>query len=345
MTHAVTFWMPELLNPQRIKEAESAWTDLKLPALRYLLKRADVFPTQGLNKGASGNFYDTACQLYQQPQTLPVAAVLASRQLASFDTRNYWVKIDPVQLVPDRDTLVLIPGKDLGVEEEEAKSLISAFNRHFSQDRVEIEYGSPLDWYIRIKQPVDLHTTALNEVTYASLENHFPQGHAAQYWRQLLNEASMLFFDHPVNQKRREAGQPEINGLWLWGEGQLNRERITVRPQASVWSEEPYLCGMASLCQSFQSPFPENAEEWLNRLEGEERHHLLLSDDLLSELENMTLSAWLESLQWLEEWMSVLLRGVKERKIGSLLLELGDGCRYHIQPKHLNYFWRFKNRI
>jgi hypothetical protein len=48
-----------------------------------------------------------------------------------------------------------------------------------------------------------------------------PEGQAVPPPRQVMNEAQMLFFDHPVNRAREQRGQVAISGVWLWGEGDL----------------------------------------------------------------------------------------------------------------------------
>lgn len=40
-------------------------------------------------------------------------------------------------------------------------------------------------------------------------------------WQELLHKATKVLAEHPVNQKRAEAGQNTANGIWLWGEGKL----------------------------------------------------------------------------------------------------------------------------
>ncbi len=343
MSKAITLWIPDFLNQQRLEESGQAWSDLKLPALRSLLKKADLFPTQSILKQKPASFYATGSTLFHQPKTLPVAATMAAQLIDDFDDTAFWIKIDPVQMVADRDTLVLIPAEDLQIQHSEAQALIDAFNQHFAQDRVEIELGSANDWFVRVKQPVDIRTTPLDQVKYQSLNDKYPSGHAAQYWRQLLNEASMLFYTHEVNELRRQHGQPEINGVWLWGEGKLDSAAIQPRESAQIWSGNSYLQGLAKLTHAQVDDFPETLQACLD---SKQSQHLLMPSILQQRLDNLTMDQWLDSVQWLEQnWLEPLLAALKSNQIHSLLLELGDGYRYHIEPKHLKRFWRFKNRI
>jgi len=57
-------------------------------------------------------------------------------------------------------------------------------------------------------------------------------------------------------------------------------------------------------------------------------------------------TSWLKLLEELEqEWWQPLLQALKEERIHSLLLLLGNGKQYHIQPKDLKKFWRFKRSL
>lgn len=343
MSHALTFWFPELLAKARLQEAQAGLSKLALPALRTLLKKADRFPA---GQGAQSGFYATASYLFHQPQTLPIGATTACALLDDFDAGVFWLKLDPVQLVPDRDTLVLFPPEDLAIRDDEACALIAAFNQHFASDGVALEFGSASDWLLRIKQPIDVISRPLNEVAYQPLTGHHPDGHAARYWRQLLNEASMLFYNHPVNEARRARGEGEVNALWLWGEGQIDSARITARPQAEVASESTYLRGLAKLAGSAHSAFPAEYAAWRASRAPQVTHSLLMPDTLYAALPHMSESQWLETLTGLEQyWFGPMLQALQGREIGSLLLELGDGYRYHLQPHHLKRFWRWRNAL
>lgn len=340
MSTAVTFWIPDLLHPLRIEEAGEFLSKGALPLMRQLLSRADAFPHQ------PKSFYDNASHLFHQPSPFPYAATMASTELDDFDGNAFWLKVDPVQMIPDRDTLVLFPGKDLAIEEAEAKALIEAFNQHFAEDRVAIEYATPQSWYLRIVQPVDIQTYPLDTVAYQPLNERFPQGNAAGYWNQLINEVQMLFFSHPVNEARRQQGLPEINSIWVWGEGCLTQQNIEQRPNAKIWSNHPYLQGLAINTQAALQGPPKNYQAWekLNQ-EGDTNpsHQLILLDDIHQHLQNLSLENWLEVLEYVEkEWLSGLAGALKSKQIHSLLIDFGAGQRFHLKPAHLKRFWRLK---
>lgn len=347
MSVAVTLSIPDLLNPLRIKEASSSLDNLKLPALQTLLSKGDAFPAKVQNA------YEVVSYLFHQPKVSAYASVMAAAELASYDKSIYWLRVDPVQMIADRDSLVLIPGEDIAITEVESKALLEAFNEYFEQDKVCLEYGSATHWYLRMAYPVDIKTHSLQSVAYKPVGECYPAGNAAVYWRKMMNEAQMLFFSHPVNDVRREAGLPEINSIWIWGEGQLKNTDIVTRPNAMIWSDDLYLKGLARLADSQLSCSPENYQIWIDAVSSGKAkdklaisHHLIQLDPISNALDYMQQSEWLVALEQLErQWLKPLMQALKHREIDSLLLDFGSGFRYHLKPQHLKRFWRLKKSL
>ena len=344
---ALTLWAPQLLNHLRVKEASDVLQDLSLPALQTLIAKADAFPAK------QNDFYHTASYLFHQPTTLPIAATLANTYLSECNSNEFWLKVDPVQMIPDRDSLVLIAGKHLAIKEAESKALLSAFNEHFKDDGVALLWGDELNWFLSIKQPVDIKTTLLDKVDHQPLNAHLPTGNASQYWRQLMNETQMLFFNHSVNIERRNKGQPEINSVWVWGEGKLSSDMIKVRTNAEVCSQHAYLQALANVsganlmntmnaCKTFHD-FKNVADQQKNK---DVDSYLVMLDEVFLHIDSCTMDEWRDLLLKLEEnWFKPLLQALKDGEINSLLIDLGSTHRYHLKPSYKNRFWRFKRSL
>ncbi len=336
MTKAVTFWIPELLNLQRASTVEEELKKINLPWLSLLLTKADALPINNKTQ----NFYQTASYLFHQPKMLPIAPTLASTELSSVDKSLFWLKVDPVQLIADRDSLILIPAKDLNITSEESKELLEAFNKHFAQDKVQLQYATKDSWYLSIVQEVDIKTTVIDQLYYKPLNDAYPKGNASTYWKSLLNEAQMLFYAHPVNEKRRDKGMPEINSIWVWGEGKINTDDIKIRKNTNIYSNNLYLKGIAK-----QTKSNIYAEPTSNKGDGDgtvSQHDLICLDSISKQLTNYSAQQWFNCLKNLDkQWFEPFYQDLKAGKIDSLLIDLGMAKRYHLTPKHLNRFWRF----
>ncbi len=337
MTKSVTLWIPGLLHSQRIEEAGDTLKKTRLPWLMRLLSKADSLPQK-----SNANFYQSASYLFHQPYTLPIAATMVNTEISSADDSLFWLKLDPVQLIADRDSLILIPAKDLGITEEESLALIKAFNQHFSEEKVTLQYGSKNSWYLSLLQPVDIQSTLIDDLYYRPLNNAFPKGNAATYWKKLLNETQMLFFSHPINERRREESLPEINSVWAWGEGQQDRSTINTRKKATIYSNNLYLKGLADKTNAKYYAEPKKYQGGVDSSE----HDLICLDSITNNLPNLSEQEWINCLIELDKlWFEPLYQDLKAGKINSLLLDLGMKSRHHLQPKHLNRFWRLTKNI
>lgn len=333
MSYAVTLWAPDWLA----EPAELSSASLALTSLAKLLRRADAYPIKAQSYPAR------ASQLFHQPQTLPSAACSGYAELERFDSSAFWLKVDPVQLIPDRDTLLMLPPQDLALTEQESQSLLDSFNQHFAQDGIKLVYASVTSWYLSIIQPVDIHTTPLSEAVYRNLHDLFPQGHAAPYWRKLMNEAQMLFFNHPVNLARRAQGLAEVNSIWIWGEGQIDQSALQFRPQACIWGQTSYLKGLAAHTQAQFKTLPTDYQAWLNAQQDQAQPadaHLIV---LPIRDQQQNLDQALSALE--QDWLTGLLTGLEQGQIHSLFIDLGFEQGFLLTPKNLKRFWRWRHPL
>ncbi len=343
---ALTLWAPDLLHILRVKEASDALQPLSLPALQTLLVKSDKFPIS-----KTPCFSHQASTLFHQRVTLPVAATEACVIFKDHEQGkdDFWIKVDAVQMVADRDSLVLISGKHLAINKQELEALLAAFNEHFAQDGVQLIASEDSSWYMSMSQPVDIKTTDLLMADNKPVNELYPQGSAAQYWRQMMNETQMLFYTHPVNEARRNKGWPEINSIWPWGEGQIDFDQISMRADAAIWSGHAYLQGLAKLTSAHHLDSPQcysHFIEQLNTVPENVDNHLVLLDEIHEHLDSLEMGQWLQILETLEKnWFEPILSAMQKGQIDSLLLDLGGCWRYHLKPQHLKRFWRFKKSI
>ena len=329
MSHAVTIWLRGLAGKKLTKAS------INHASLAKLLKRADSYPIK------AGGFEARASHLFHQSTAIPHAVCSAQVELAEANTDVFWLRVDPVQLIPDRDTLVLIPPSELALTELESKSLLEAFNLHFKQDGVELVYGSASSWYLSVLQVVDIQTTPLRDAAFHNLQGLFPQGHAASHWRKLMNEAQMLFYNHPVNLARRERGAPEINSIWLWGEGLLDTHQLVPRSQAKIWGQGAYLEGMAHLTQAHFSPLPKDYQAWFSEAEESQtiNQHLIVLD-VSQQADADEVLALLES-----NWCEGLLAGLSTHQLHSVYIDLDLKDGFLLEPGYLKRFWRWRHPL
>jgi len=150
----------------------------------------------------------------------PVAALIAAGAGLDAATR-YWLKADPVTLVPGR-TNVSLAGRVSDLAQDEADELLTALNAHFHDDGLVFVAPRPDTWLAHIDAAPALVTTPLARAQRSELALELPRGDDGARWRRWQDEIQMLLHGHPVNAAREARGAPPVNAVWFWGGGRLD---------------------------------------------------------------------------------------------------------------------------
>src|ERR1700730_733957 len=130
----------------------------------------------------------------------------------------YWLCVDPVNLVVQRDSVRLdrmVNDLDAG----EAASLIAALNAHFAGDGLLFHAADPQQWLVKIDRPQHIEKSPADVALGNEVLPFLPRGPDGARWRRWQNEIQMLLFDHPINRERESSRRPMVNSVWLWGGG------------------------------------------------------------------------------------------------------------------------------
>ncbi|MBL0123469.1 MAG: hypothetical protein IPP88_12295 [Betaproteobacteria bacterium] len=205
--------IPSLFLPAQI---HTQFPPPAVPALERLLARADR-QVEGATGASSWLF-----QRWGVGAPYAIAPLLAEHD--GLDASNDgWMFAEPVHLIADRHRLKMFPAGFLEVSAAETAELISTLNVHFADRGLEfhapVPASLPRRWYVRCPPSEIPATTSPEAARSGSLADFQPTSTGTLNWRSLQNEAQMLFFGHPVNEAREEAGKPTISGVWFWGGG------------------------------------------------------------------------------------------------------------------------------
>ena len=204
--------------------------------------------------------------------------------------------------------------KPEGLAPEHAAALVDTLNRHFA-GRHEFRAPHPDRWAMS-SAPAAIDASPARELAGADLAARLP----AAPWPALLNEIQMALHEHPANEGR----ELEVNGVWLWGAGEL--PRAAAAPWRSVSAEDPLALGLARVARLAHRTPPACAGEWLAELPADGRH--LAAFDALH-----------ESLE--ADWFAPLLAALRGGRIGALTLHVPDaGCAFETVRSDLRRFWR-----
>jgi hypothetical protein len=212
---------------------QTALAGLALPHLEQITRRWHAGPVQGADAYCLNTPHEQALAHVlgwdaRPDGTLPLAAWSAQRQsvgCAWFEPCHWTVGMEQVRLQP-ADTLQ--------VQAEESLALLAALQPWAEADGLQLIFERPERWRAEGAALADLPWASMDRVANRRLDGWLPDASQHPGMRPLLrlhNEAQMLFYTHPVNDRRSARGLAPINGCWISACGLLApHERLGPAP-------------------------------------------------------------------------------------------------------------------
>jgi hypothetical protein len=313
------------------------------PALDRLLARADDVASASRDplETLAAAFGVTAAPA----RDLPSAALCLLAEAPDLAGAGYWYHADPVHLRADRDRLMLFAGPTLAVREDEARSLVCAFNDHFEADGLSLVAPVPQRWYLRVQGDApDLCTSPLHRVQGRSVDPYLPTGPDASAWVRWQNEAQMLFFQHPANQARAAAGRPTLGGVWTWGGGGLS---AVASAPAAVVGDHPLAVGLALAagCRRLALADLAGGIGDLVKTADRSRSVLVFWDCLRWPASDGDWDGWRRALAALETLAASLRCDLESGRLDALVIEDGGALGCAVSRGALRCFWRSRGGL
>lgn len=253
---------------------------------------------------------------FDAPQPLPAGAL--TRELAAGDAGDaLWLCADPAWVEPDLTGARLLACGHIGLSVADAEALAEPLAPLLQEQGMTLLLTSPDRWHLRLPPGTAVPSfPAPEQALGENLLQHLPQGPEGRRWRILQNEIQVLLHQHPLNARRRAAGQPPINSLWLWGPGTLPGQLTT--SIEGVVSDDPLVRALASQADRPQHSRPQAGVA------------LDLSPGWLLDLQDLAAGA-------IADW-SPILEALVRRHVLRLVFASGE-CVEH-RPWHRWRFWR-----
>jgi 2,3-bisphosphoglycerate-independent phosphoglycerate mutase len=106
------------------------------------------------------------------------------------------------------------------ITSEEAASIVADLGAQLSGDGIEfhngVSYRHLMIWH---GGPLGTRLTPPHDITGKPVATHLPQGKGADRLRTIMEAASAILEDHPVNRARVASGKPAASSVWFWGQG------------------------------------------------------------------------------------------------------------------------------
>lgn len=148
----------------------------------------------------------------------PVADLL--RQLHGLS--GEWLIVSPLHWqATHNDAMITAMGADLHLSDDESRAWFEAFAAFIQPEQMKLYYHDATTWLLQVQDhPIDGATLPLSHVLNQSMMPLLAQLDATLFWQRFITEAQMFFSGHALN-RSRTMSYP-INGIWIWGQGQLN---------------------------------------------------------------------------------------------------------------------------
>jgi len=175
------------------------------------------------------------------PCGLPPGSDVANLSVFGYDPRNCYTGRSPLEAIsmgvtlgPDdvafRMNLVTLKphGSSIYMQDfsaghistSEAGELVEALQQNLGSAEIEFHPGVGYRHLMVWRGGKDAMTgTPPHDITGKAIIDHLPKGDGADTLINIMNHAQMVLHDHPVNKKRKDAGELPANSVWLWGHG------------------------------------------------------------------------------------------------------------------------------
>ena len=178
-----------------------------------------------------------------------------SNSSAPLELQSYGVKIvesspiariEPVHIHAARDHLVLTSTEILELQQDEADTLFDSVKDIFSEMAVAIYRPKANRWFIESPSLQSLSTVSTEQAQGRNIDHWMPIdttiAGVARQWRKWQNDIQMIWFNHPVNERRASEGMLPINSIWISGIGTLSEIKPSYLLQEAKLLHSPNSC-------------------------------------------------------------------------------------------------------
>ena len=333
--------VPGLLGPfadelpayiqQQLKQSEYS-------QINKLLSRAEIADLK------SSTYYEILVHLIDPQCQLSLCQLTAA--FDEIDTsEGFYYRADPVHFKAQTDHAILIGTDIVSPTRGEAALLVESFNQHFLDDNLSLHFADENRWYLKSSKPLNLDFTSLDYALGRDIKHFMPQdsaeGEDGLWWRKILNEAQMLFFQHEVNQSREARGELTINGLWLWDVSACSTDDKKMQVN-QLFTDEVMAIALA---KGLPQPSGKTLQP-VNEFENIDSSAVLVLDTLFESVCYGDADAWLEALtQFCKEPLQRIMNLLSSKKIDEIYIYPCNGQVYRVDRMQLLKFWKKNSSI
>ena len=199
-------------------------------------------------------------------------------------------RIEPVHIHAARDHLVLTNPSILALDNSDSEELFAAVKDIFDDMGSAIYRPHAQRWFMEVDTLATLSTVSTQQAEGRNIDHWMPADTdipgIARQWRKWQNEIQMIWFDHPVNQRRQSNELLPINSVWISGIGSLSdiKPHTLIQQSAIIHSPTDCLSGIAQHL----------GKKHINQITAENLNHTL---SLVSARDDVVDNVWAHACQ------------------------------------------------
>jgi len=282
------------------------------------------------------DYYSTLHYLLCPQQSIELGELLGHFDRLS-QTSGFYYLVEPVHFRAESDHAVLLGSELLQPQSEEAQQLVETFNAHFAVEGISLHMASASRWYLLSERALSLELRSMEECLGRDIKHFMPRGDDALWWRRILNEAQMLFFEHPVNLQREQQQQLSMNGLWLF------QHNFKAHDSVSENHRVDHLIADNEIAQAL-AEFSDNnirLEPTHNKLADNAGHSVLVDETFYASACYGDQAAWQDALdEFCQSRFAPLDNALQHGDISRLHIYSCDGRVFSVSKWQRYYFWK-----
>lgn len=168
-----------------------------------------------------GNFYHHVLSCLAYPLDSPPVGDLL-RRYHGLD--GQWLVASPIfWQATHNDAMIVSSGDELNLSEKESRRWFVALAEFVAADNINLHYHDAHTWLLQYDARPLIFAKPVYKMHHQSMMPALKALDKTLFWQRFITENQMFFSGHVLNKAR--IGLHPINGLWIWGGGQL-RERV-----------------------------------------------------------------------------------------------------------------------
>lgn len=154
---------------------------------------------------------------FKRRRKLKTSPAVASAIADGLDPSAYWLRADPVSLMPDLTNIYMIGNSQLQITADEQAQWLSLITPYLEGYGMELVIPHPVRWYLRVSERPEMVTFSPQSLEGKSIREILLHGKQSTFYLKLFTEIQMLLYDSVTNHRRVAQGLPTVDALWFWG--------------------------------------------------------------------------------------------------------------------------------